>query len=77
MKLTPEEREWKSLVIARYNLFPYGLKLCVGKHALTHDQILTEIQRETELGRLLIRVEKTYLQSLKNINFKEVLNGES
>lgn len=71
LKLTPEEREWKSLALARYTYFPKNLKLCVGRYALTSEQILAEIQRESEVGIFLIRVEKFYLQSIKKIDWSK------
>lgn len=69
--LSDEEREWKSLAMAKYRLFPNGLRLCVGRSAITGEQAIQEIQRETELGKLLVRVEKMYLQSIKTINWED------
>lgn len=71
MKLTDEEREWKKLAIARYQLFPTGLKLCVGRNVLTNEQAIQEIQKESEIGKILVRVEKYYLQSLKHEDWSE------
>lgn len=70
-KLSDEEREWKSLAIARYRLLPNGLRLCIGRTAISGEQAVLEIQRETELGKLLIRVEKFYLQNIKQIDWSK------
>ena len=66
MKLSDEEREWKKLAIARYQLFPTGLKLCIGRNVLTNEQIIQEIQKESEIGKIIVRAEKYYLQAIKH-----------
>ena len=70
-KLTEEERNWKNLAIARYAYFPKNLYLCVGRHSITDDQAIYEIKRESELGKFLVRVEKFYLQNIKEIDWKK------
>jgi len=66
MNIEEKQKEIKALVTARLATIPSDAILSVGSHGeFTRDQILTEVENETEIGKKMIEMHIRYLQKLK------------
>lgn len=56
----------KKLVITRLQLMPPNLKLSVGKYGtFTKEELIERVQKEDEVGKLIIEMQLKYLRSFK------------
>jgi len=60
-------REIKRLVIIRLKTMPPNIKISIGpRKDLSREGLLKEVENETELGKLIIKMQLEYLRSMKN-----------
>ena len=58
--------EIKKLVIARLRTMPPNIKISVGNFgSFKRDELIEEIEKESEIGKLIIEVDLNYLRSWK------------
>lgn len=66
MKNEEKQKEIKRLVEARLSMIPADAVLSVGSYGeFTRDQILKEVEEESEIGKKMIEIQVRYLQKLK------------
>ena len=58
--------DWQELLYHRYQCFPKGITLCLGKYELSKEDILEHIKNKDEIYEILLKVEKEYFSSIKN-----------
>ena len=56
----------KKLVITRLQAMPPNLKLSIGKYGtFTKEELIERVQKEDEVGKLIIEMQLKYLRSFK------------
>lgn len=66
MNTEEKQKELKKLVEARLSVIPEDAVLSVGSHGeFTREQILKEIEKDSEIGKKMIEIQVKYLQMLK------------
>lgn len=64
-RLGPED--YKDLAIARFEkMDPKKTIYVVGKGSFTKDQILTEIKRDTEAGKIFVKMQEKFIRYMLN-----------
>lgn len=67
-------QEIKDLVIARLEVLPEDTGISIGSAGeFTRDELIERVRQGDEIGQKIVKVELSYLKSLKNIT-KEFLN---
>lgn len=67
--------DYKDLALARFETMdPKKAIQVVGKGSFTKDQILMEIQRDTELGKIFIKMQERFIRYL--LNRKEEIDAD-
>ena len=64
--------DWQELILARYQNFPNGYTLCIGKEELSKADILEHIKAKDEIYEIIYKCEKEYFDALKDgslVNF--------
>lgn len=63
-KVTDEEI--RKLVMERLKLFPSGKKVSIGSEGnFSKEELIAHVESEDRIGRKIIEIQLTYLQSLK------------
>jgi len=66
MNIEEQQTEYKRLAEARLSIIPEDAVLSVGSCGeFTRDQILKEIEEDSEVGKKMIEIQIKYLQMLK------------
>ncbi len=66
------DEEVKKIVIARLEIFPSDKKISIGSVGeLTKQEMIDNVERETNIGEKIIEVQLGYLRSLKEGIFYE------
>jgi hypothetical protein len=66
MNQEEKQKEIKRLVEARLATIPKDAILSVGSYGeFTRDQMLEEVEKESEIGKKMIEIQVRYLQKLK------------
>jgi hypothetical protein len=66
MNIEEQQTEYKRLAEARLSIIPEDAVLSVGSYGeFTRDQILKEIEEDSEVGKKMIEIQIKYLQMLK------------
>ena len=64
--------EVKKIVIARLEIFPSDKKISIGSFGeLTKQEMIDNIEKETDIGEKIVEVQLNYLRSLKEGIFYE------
>ncbi len=58
------ETFWR-IAKARFEKMPSHLRLIIGANSLTKEEILNEIEKRSEVGKLLVKMQLEYLKFLK------------
>ena len=58
--------EWQELILARWQNFPVGYTLCIGKEELSKEDVIKHIKAKDEIYELIYKCEKEYFDSLKD-----------
>ena len=66
------DEELKKIVIARLEIFPSDKKISIGSSGeLTKQQMIENVEKETEVGEKIVEIQLHYLRSLKEGIFYE------
>lgn len=66
MKQEEKQKDIKELIKARLSTIPADNVLSIGSFGeFTRDQILQEVEKESEIGKKMIEIQLRYLQKLK------------
>jgi hypothetical protein len=58
--------EIKRLVLLRLESMPDSIKISIGSEGeLTKEQLIDNVKRETDLGKLIVEMQMKYLRSMK------------
>lgn len=71
------KKDWKYLTIARYKCIPNKYRICIGTWAGSPSSAIKEIENESEIGELLVRIEQEYLTSIKNGGLLKLVEEDS
>lgn len=71
------KKEEKELVIVRLQTLPPHKKLCINDTGYSRDEIIKEVENETVIGELVVRIHMKFLKSLTNEELHELLNDEN
>lgn len=66
------DQEVKKIVIARLEIFPSDKKISIGSVGeLTKQEMIDNVEKETDIGKKIVEVQLDYLRSLKEGIFYE------
>ncbi|HCM82724.1 MAG: hypothetical protein UW37_C0018G0012 [Candidatus Gottesmanbacteria bacterium GW2011_GWA2_44_17] len=66
------DEEIRKLVVARLHSFPAGRKISIGNDGeFTKDELIKSVEKDDRIGKKIIQVQLSYLQSLKEQRFLE------
>lgn len=71
------DKDWKELVIFRYKCIPSTYRISIGVWNGNSQDAIKEIEAETEIGNLLVKVEQNYLRSLKDGGLLKLVEEDS
>jgi len=74
------EEDIKLLVTERLNSLPKDMNISVGsKGSFTREELIEEVEKESEVGRAIVEIQMNFLQSLKTgeIYEQEVFSHEA
>ena len=59
--------EIKKLVLLRLETMPANLKVSLGSREFSRDELIEEVKKETELGKIIMKMQLEYLRAMKRI----------
>ena len=61
-----DDEEIRKLVVERLKTFPSGKKMSIGSEGnFSKEELINHVESEDRIGRKIIEIQLTYLQSLK------------
>jgi len=70
--LSISDAEIRKLVVARLRSFPSGRKMSIGADGeFTKDELIDRVEKDDRIGKKIVQIQLSYLQSLKNERFLE------
>lgn len=64
--MTKDYAEWKELVLIRLKSMPSNIEVSVGSvGTLSKEDLINHVEKDDDLGRLIVEMQKKYLQSMK------------
>lgn len=62
----------RKLVVARLRSFPAGRKISIGADGeFTKDELIDRVEKDDRIGKKIVQIQLSYLQSLKEQRFLE------
>jgi len=66
------DEDIRKLVVARLRSFPAGRKISIGADGeFTKDELIDRVEKDDRIGKKIVQVQLSYLQSLKEQRFLE------
>jgi hypothetical protein len=66
------DEEIRKLVVARLHSFPSGRKISIGADGeFTKDELIDRVEKDDHIGKKIVEIQLSYLQSLKEQRFLE------
>jgi len=66
------DEDIRKLVVARLRSFPVGRKISIGADGeFTKDELIDRVEKDDRIGKKIVQVQLSYLQSLKDQRFLE------
>lgn len=62
--MLPHE-EIKRLVIIRLEAMPPNIRISIGGNDLSKEELVKEVKQDTDLGKLIVKMQLEYLRSMK------------
>lgn len=63
---TTTDKDIQQLIIERLKTIPYGKNVSIGSGgSFTKKELIEHVEKDDEIGKKIIKVQMTYLQSLK------------
>ncbi|MCD6247313.1 MAG: hypothetical protein J7J87_02665 [Candidatus Diapherotrites archaeon] len=59
------DEEIKKLVLLRLETMPANLKVSLGSREFSRDELIEEVKKETELGKIIMKMQLEYLRAMK------------
>jgi hypothetical protein len=60
-----EHEEIKNLVLVRLEAMPSNIKIFLGGKPFCKEELIEEVKKDTELGKLIIEMQLKYLRQMK------------
>jgi hypothetical protein len=60
-----EHEEIKNLVLVRLEAMPSNIKIFLGGKSFRKEELIEEVKKDTELGKLIIEMQLKYLRQMK------------
>jgi len=71
------DKEVKKLVIARLKTMPSNLRISIGNSVYSKEELIEKVEKEDEIGKLIVKVQLNYLKSFKNFSEYTPQNEQS
>jgi len=71
------DKEVKKLVIARLKTMPSNLRISIGNSVYSKEELIEKVEKEDEIGKLIVRMQLNYLKSFKNFSEYTPQNEQS
>jgi len=66
------DEDVRKLVVARLHSFPAGRKISIGADGeFTKDELIERVEKDDRVGKKIVEIQLSYLQSLKEQRFME------
>ncbi|MDI6806429.1 MAG: hypothetical protein QMD14_01280 [Candidatus Aenigmarchaeota archaeon] len=60
-----EYEEIKKLILVRLEAMPSNIEIFLGGRSLNKEELIEEVKKDTELGKLIVEMQLKYLRQMK------------